>query len=77
MSNPTTPTKEPLSVVISRAGLDLTEQQVDEIAKEPGKPLPRFIAWMREKGWDAPDEGLQEVWFILMESRIFTEPSDW
>jgi len=69
--------KEPLSVVLSRAGLDLTEQQVDEIAKEPGKPLPHFIAWMREKGWDAPDEGLQEVWYSLMESRIFTESSDW
>lgn len=62
---------------VSRAGLFLDECQVEEIRREPGKPLPHFIAWMREKGWDAPDEYLNDIWFALMESRIFHETNEW
>ena len=66
-----------LDDVISRAGLNLDESQMDELKRESGKPLPHFIAWMREKGWDSPDDFLVDIWFSIMESRIFSETNEW
>jgi hypothetical protein len=74
-----TPTAATMSLddVISRAGLNLDENQIEELKREPGKPLPHFIAWTREKGWNATDDYLKDIWFSIMESRIFSETNEW
>jgi hypothetical protein len=62
---------------VSRASLNLDENQMDALRREPGKPLPHFIAWMREKGWNATDDYLKDIWFSIMQSRIFSETNEW